>query len=111
MAGERRSGEIKISISYTRAVEFLDKLQNDDAFREELRDHPRATLLDYEIDVSPEALPEPPLTLPSSDQVRAFRESVLEYEQMFATKEDHPLGYAILFMLGAMPVVVGRDAG
>lgn len=111
MAGEYRSGEIRISLSYARAVEFLDKLQSDDNFREELRDHPRATLLDYGIDVSPETLPEPPLRLPSADQVAAFRDSVRDYESMFESAADHPLGYAILFMLGAMPVVVGRDAG
>lgn len=106
---ERRHIEIRISISDKRAGEFLDRLADDNDFRNELQERPLTVLLDYGIQVPPEALPEPPLTLPDEAQVRNFIGTLSDYDAPFASA-SHPLGYAILFMLGAMPIVVERDA-
>ncbi|HEX4931387.1 MAG TPA: hypothetical protein VFV62_11810 [Gaiellaceae bacterium] len=66
---------IRMDLTTARAVEFVDKLQNDNEFRTQLAANPREVLWEYGVEASPELIPET-LTLPSPQQIALLNEKV-----------------------------------
>lgn len=66
---------IRMDLSTAQAVEFVDRLQNDEDFRARLEADPREVLWEYGVEASPGLIPET-LELPSPQQIGQLTEKV-----------------------------------
>ena len=104
----RRSRDVRISLTEEEARTFLDRLATDAGFRDSVEQNPRATLLEYRIDLGAESVPET-VTLPSPEQITQFVEAV-QAGNYLGPRPSAVLGWAILhIVLGAMPLVAADD--
>lgn len=96
MSPGRRSKDVRISIDYKEIKEFLTNLAEDvEGFRTKLQEDPRATLLDYRIDVSAETLPAE-ITLPDPQATRDYLKEIEEQYEGYPEEAAYVLGYGIL---------------
>ena len=95
MSPRRRSKDVRISIEYEEIKDFLRRLADDPEFRARLKEDPRATLLDYRIDVSAESLPAE-ITLPDEGETREFLQKIQEQYEDQPEAAAYVLGYAVL---------------
>lgn len=87
---------IRMDLTTARAVEFIDKLQNDNDFRAQLAANPREVLWEYGVEASPELIPET-LTLPTAQQIGQLKSNM---ETLLADEETGVVaGPAMVFPL------------
>jgi hypothetical protein len=88
--------EVRVGITPDEAIAFLDALASDEELRERLERDPRAVLLEYNIDISPDEAPEQ-LQLPPPETIKYHADSLREREP-FGEGMDLPHGFAVLYV-------------
>ena len=69
MAERARTIDVRLKLTQEQALEFLERLGNDDEFRERVASNPRKTLREYGITFGPGQLPAK-VELPEKEQLR-----------------------------------------
>ncbi|HKH30300.1 MAG TPA: NHLP-related RiPP peptide [Gaiellaceae bacterium] len=96
-----------ITIGESDALDFLDRLATDDAFRDEVAQNPGGVLLAHGIALDAANIPET-VTLASKEEIAEF----VERERRKKAGARNVLGFAIFYyVLGAMPLVISKDDG
>jgi hypothetical protein len=95
-----------ISANITRedARDLINRLAEDEEFREQFQQNTQQILHEHGIEVTPQSLPEE-VILPSPDAIRDFMTMV---EERIVPESASPFAFALLILaFAAMPVVIG----
>jgi len=95
---------ISANITRQEARDFILRLADDEAFREEFQGNAQQILHEYGIEVTPQSLPEE-VRLPDPDAIREFLSVV---EERIVSESASPFAMLVLILaFAAMPVMIG----
>jgi hypothetical protein len=102
MSTDRPSRDVSFRINYDEIKRFLQRLADEPEFRARLEEDPRATLAEYNIEISPEALPEV-ITLPDPQSTRDLLGRIEEQYDPQPEAAAYVLGYKVLIHVLSPP--------
>jgi hypothetical protein len=95
---------IRVDITRAQAHELIEKLIDDEGFRNEFETNTWEVLKQHGIDCKPEALPEE-VRLPAPEDIRAF---LTVLNERIVPEQASPFGFALMILaFGAMPLQIG----
>ena len=107
MLGDDLPRRISVDLSSNDALDFVERLTEDDAFRRELEQNPQEVLARYGVEVTPEMIPSD-LRLPDKEHLRELRSEIAAGRFRIGFEPDQ-LFYPFFIFLSFYPFLQGKQ--